>query len=595
MTTEPIHPYQDAGRDVDQRVEDLLGRLPLESKVALMFQTVAPVGDIHAADPLLNLPPAYDLLNLGITHLNLMGSAPDGRGFAQWSNSLQKIALARPYAIPISFSTDPRHHFGDNPLTQMFSGSFSQWPETLGLAALRSEDLVRRFADIARQEYLAVGIRVSLHPQVDLSTESRWSRINTTFGEDADLTSRLVAAYIRGFQGDALGPASVSTMTKHFPGGGPQLDGNDPHFPWGREQVYPGDNFEYHLKPFRAALAAGARQIMPYYGMPVGTPHEEVGFSFNRSVITGILRDQLGFDGIVCTDWCIVSDNPALGEEDWRARAWGVEHLTRDERLIKVLDAGVDQFGGEHCVDALVDLVKRGAVTEERIDRSARRLLREKFLLGLFDDPYVDEDHAAVTIGHADFMAEGRRAQQASVTLLTNGQAGDGPTLPLTRGLRVYTEGLSDDALDGYAERVSDPADADVAILRLTAPFEPSPRPGMAQFFHHGSLEFPAGQREHILDVCRTTPTVVDVYLDRPAVLGQIAAQASALLVNFGIVEPALVELLFGAAAPQGRLPFDLPRSDAAVAASRTDVPFDTADPQFRFGAGLDFPTTGTA
>jgi beta-glucosidase len=184
----------------------------------------------------------------------------------------------------------------------------SLWPEFLGFAALRDVKLVEKFANIARQEYLALGLRVALHPQVDLATEYRWSRINNTFGEDAELTGELVQGYIRGFQdkpglGLGFGPHSVSTMTKHFPGGGPQHDGEDPHFEYGREQVYPGHNFKCHLEPFKKAIAAGTRQIMPYYGMPVGTKYEEVGFAFSREIVTDLLRGELGFDGIICTDW----------------------------------------------------------------------------------------------------------------------------------------------------------------------------------------------------------------------------------------------------------------------------------------------------
>jgi hypothetical protein len=136
--------------------------------------------------------------------------------------------------------------------------------------------LAQEFGDIARQEYAAVGIRVALHPQVDLATEPRWPRINGTFGEDAERASRMPAAYIRGFQGEILGPQSVACMLKHFPGGGHQKDGDDPHFAFGREQVYPGDNFDYHLRPFEAAFAAGVSQGTHYYGMPVGTQYEEV-------------------------------------------------------------------------------------------------------------------------------------------------------------------------------------------------------------------------------------------------------------------------------------------------------------------------------
>ena len=120
-------------------------------------------------------------------------------------------------------------------------------------------------------------------------------------------------------------------MTKHFPGGGPQKDGEDPHFSYGREQIYPGQGFDYHLQPFRAAVAAGTSQMMPYYGMPVGTDYEEVGFAFNKGIITDLLRDELGFDGIVCTDWGLVSDSVILGQA-MPARAWGVEHLSELDR-----------------------------------------------------------------------------------------------------------------------------------------------------------------------------------------------------------------------------------------------------------------------
>ncbi|UGQ14072.1 hypothetical protein LO772_10970 [Yinghuangia sp. ASG 101] len=207
----------------------------------------------------------------------------------------------------MSLSTDPRHSMSDNPLSANRSGEFSHGPEPLGLAAIGSDEVVEEFADVARREYLASGIRVALHPRLDLSTEPRWARIIQTFGEDARLTGRLGAAYVRGFQGRALGPDSAATMVKHFPGGGPQKDGLAPHCADGREQVDPGGQFEHHLTPFVEVLEAGAAQVMPYYGMPVGAEYEEVGFAFNKGVVTGLLRERLGFDGIVCTDFGVVT------------------------------------------------------------------------------------------------------------------------------------------------------------------------------------------------------------------------------------------------------------------------------------------------
>jgi len=585
------HPYQDDQLDVDQRVDDLLERMTLEDKAGMLFHMLVFAGDLDAEDPMFPVEaPRKMITEAGLRHFNILGSTPDGRSFAAWHNEMQRIAATHPLAIPVTLSTDPRNHFTDNPMMSMMAGAFSQWPEPLGLAAIGSVELVHEFADIARQEYLAVGIRVALHPQIDLATEPRWSRISSTFGEDSQLTSRLVAAYVEGFQTETLGPNSVATMTKHFPGGGPQLDGDGPHFPWGREQVYPGDHFGYHLEPFRAAIQAGTSQMMPYYGMPIGTEHEEVGFSFSRSIITGLLREQLGFEGIVCTDWGLITDKaPEMGDLG-RAKAWGVEHLDEDERMVKLLDAGIDQFGGEHCVDRLVRLVQSGRVAETRVDESARRLLREKFVLGLFDQRFVDEDQATTVLERPSHHAAGRRAQQRAVTVLVN----DSVTLPLSSGIAVYAEGFAEgnaanEALEGYGVVVDGPEDAEVAIIRLKTPWVPRGGGGIADMFHGGSLEFLADEVERLLAICRTVPTVIDIYIERPAVIEPLVKEAAAIVANYGIADRALVEVLFGEVEPEGNLPFDLPRSMDAVVESRSDVPFDTAEPTFGFGHGLRY------
>jgi beta-glucosidase len=409
-----------------------------------------------------------------------------------------------------------------------------------------------------------------------------------TFGEDADLTSKLGAAYVRGFQQREFGLGSVSTMTKHFPGGGPQKDGEDPHFAYGREQVYPGGQFELHLKPFEAAIAAGTRQMMPYYGMPVGTEFEEVGFGFNRGVITGLLRERYGFDGIVCTDWGLITGHVII-DAFHPARAWGVEHLSERERMIKCLDAGVDQFGGEQGADLLVDIIEAGDVSEERIDESVRRLLREKFALGLFDDPYVDPDRAAAVVGNPGFRAEGEAAQRASFTLLTNTAAPDGAaTLPLRNGISIYLEGIDAEIAASYGTVVGSPAEADVAILRLKAPYE-TRKTAFENFFHAGSLDFPAETLGHVAEISAQAPTVLDVFCDRPAILTPFVDAAAAIVVNYGASGRALLDVLFGVAEPRGSLPFDLPSSMAAVLASRPDVPFDTVEPLFHFGHGLRY------
>ncbi|MFJ9411178.1 glycoside hydrolase family 3 N-terminal domain-containing protein [Streptomyces sp. NPDC101393] len=577
-------PYQDPSRSVEERVADLLPRMTLEEKAGLLFHHAIGIGANPAP---VGLTAEQMMSGALMSHFNLLGAGTP-REMAELHNHLQEQAAATRLGIPVTLSTDPRHAFTDNPGTAMMAGPFSQWPETLGLAATDDAGLVRRYGDTVRREYLAVGLRVALHPQIDLATEPRWARISGTFGEDADLTSRLAAAYIEGLRGPGgqLGRDSVAAMVKHFPGGGPQKDGEDPHFPYGREQIYPGGFFDYHLKPFKAALAAGATQVMPYYGMPVGTPYEEVGFGFNHGIITGLLREKLGFDGIVCTDWGLLTDGPIMGETH-AARAWGVEHLTPEQRALKVLHAGADQIGGEACPELITALVRDGLLTESRLDVSVTRLLAEKFRLGLFDDRrYVDPDAAEETVGRADFRTAGEAAQRRSLTLLENRAA----VLPLTGRPRLYMEGVDPDTAAEYADLVTDPTRADIAVLRLNTPYEP--RPGLFEsFFHAGRLDFGQERLQQILTLLDTVPTVVTLHLERPAVIPEIADRCAALLAAYGAGDRALLDVLFGRADPQGALPFPLPRSMAEVEAGRPDVPQESAEPLYAFGHGLRYAT----
>ncbi|MET7642065.1 glycoside hydrolase family 3 N-terminal domain-containing protein [Streptomyces sp. NPDC005426] len=590
MTTTAAPVYRDATTPLADRVEDLLARMTLRDKAGLFFHDMVvpgPDGHLAGSENFLGRPATVDAVqNLRMTHFNLVGPINDVRAHVRWYNRLQETALDTPLGIPVTLSTDPRHSFSSNAGTAALAGAFSQWPETLGLAALRDDDLVEQYADVVRREYLATGLRVALHPQIDLATEPRWSRSGMTFGEDSDLTGRLVGAYLRGLQGEEFGPTSVSAVVKHFPGGGPQKDGEDPHFPYGKEQIYPAGKFDHHLQPFIAALQAGARQMMPYYGMPVGTPFEEVAFGFNRDIITGLLREQLGFDGIVCTDWGLLTDAVIFGQPV-PARAWGLEHLDPHARALRALHAGADQFGGESVPHLLEDLVERGDLEESRLDTSVRRLLAEKFALGLFDQPFLDEDEALEVVGHPDHIRLGQATQRAAVTRLTAAPATSAAALHHAPGdRRIYTEGLSAQAAARLGRPVDSPEHADAAVLRLQAPYEPRPG-GFEAMFHAGSLEFPAPERERILSVCETVPTVVVLYLDRAAVIPEIAAGAAALVVDFGADDDAVVDILTGVATARGLLPFDLPSSMTAVEASAPDAPFDTHNPAFRFGDGI--------
>src|SRR6516162_3997083 len=238
---------------------------------------------------------------------------------------------------------------------------------------------------------------------------------------------------------------------------------------------------EEHLAPFIAAIAAGTRQILLSYGVPTWQGSAGVGFCFDRDVVTGILRERLGFDGIVSTDWGVINDVNLLGQ-DMPAPAWGLEELTPEQRILRALEAGVDQFGGEYCPELVVDLVRGGAVTQDRLDASAARILREKFTLGLFDQRRVDVDRVPELVGQPRDVATGREMQTRSLTVL-----GDRIGLPLALGTAVHLDGLDPIAFDGIATVVG-PEEAHVTIVRVEAPFEPRAG-GFEALFHAGSLE----------------------------------------------------------------------------------------------------------
>lgn len=586
--------YENPEHTVEERVEDLVNQMTLEEKAGLLFVTMigtTPDGEpletpVLSLDPLMTMMSMYLpsnselIVKKKINSVNILTS-PDAEALAKYNNEIQKMAEKTRLGIPITIATDPRHGTENNPGAALYTPAFSQWPTSLGLAATRDTMLVKKFGDIARQEYLAVGIRLALHPMADLATEPRWARINGTFGEDAQLSAMMTKAYILGFQGDTLNHGSVACMTKHFSGGGPQKDGEDAHFPYGKEQVYPGDNFNYHLIPFtEGAFPANTAQIMPYYGIPVDQTSENVAFGFNKDIITGLLRDSLNFQGVVCTDWNIITDSRIS-----QGRAWGVEHLSVKERVKKVIDAGCDQFGGESIPEVIVELVKEGGISIERLDTSVKRVLRDKFTLGLFDDPYVDEKKAVKIAGKAEFREEGKLAQAKSAILLKNNDL-----LPLTEGTSIYAEGIKETHfLENYGYLVNSPEDADVIVKRLATPFEPRSDSFIESFFHQGRLYFTEEESKDILDLITQKPSITIVNLERPAIITEIDASSSAVMAEFGTSDEILAKLLFGKMKPQGKLPFELPSSWDAVLKQKEDVPRDSENPLYPYGYGLEY------
>jgi beta-glucosidase len=600
-----LDPYEDWRLAPARRADDLVGRMTLEEKAGvLMHGTARSTGPFGGMGP----GPGYDLVanralisdakvNSLITRL---GGAPAVQ--AAENNKLQELAEGTRLGIPVTVSSDPRNHFQDLLGASAQAGAFSQWPETLGFAALGDAALVRRFGDVARQEYRAVGIHETLSPQADLATEPRWSRIAGTFGEDATLAGRLVRAYVEGFQHGSAGvdDAGVLVVVKHWVGYGAQKNGWDSHNAYGRLASVSERSLAYHVEPFRGAFAARVAGVMPTYSILEGAtldgrPLEQVGAGFNRQLLTDLLRTREGFRGVILTDWAITNDCSSLcrsgvpaGERPSFAHVampWGVEDLPKRDRFVKALNAGVDQFGGTEESAVLVDAVRAGAIPERRLDESVRRILEQKFQLGLFENPFVDTAAATHTVGRAAFQAEAHRAQQRALVLLENRNR----LLPLSRRMtRVYLHRIDPAVAARYGFTVvSDPAQADVAIVRADAPFE-TLHPGFVfgAMQHEGDLGFRDGNADYeaIKRASAVVPTIVTVYLDRPAILTAVRARAGALIANFGVSDAALLDVVTGRARAEGRLPFELPSSMAEVQAQRSDLPHDTARPLYRFG-----------
>jgi beta-glucosidase len=605
-----LDPYEDWRLAADVRARDLVSRLTLAEKAGLMMHGTAPVlNDTTGA----GTGTAYDLAALK-TQINeqnintyITRMSGDAGTMADQYNQIQALAEQSRLGIPVSISSDPRNHFQYVLGASAGSSGFSQWPETLGFAAIGDAELTRQFGDIARQEYRAVGITEALSPQADLATEPRWARINGTFGEDADLARSQVQAYIEGFQGGSTGiqANSVIAVVKHWAAYGAQKSGFDSHNYYGRFATYPGNNFAYHLKPFEGAFAANVGSVMPTYSEPDGPVTvdgialEQVGAAYDKALLTDLLRGKYHFSGVIVSDWLIASDcdtNCMNGVSSGApsfvglGMPWGMESATRLQRFVKAVDAGIDQFGGEDDPSFLIQAVNQGLLPESRLADSAYRVLLQKFQQGLFDHPYVDVAAASKIVGNADFQAQALDAQRRAMVLLQNNDK----LLPMAAsGKKVWLYGIDPAVAQQYGYQVVDtPQAADVAILRVSTPYQTlHPNYMFGSMQHEGSLAFVDGNPDYeaIKQAASAPKSIVSVYMDRPAILTNVQDKTTAILANFGASDTALFDVLTGKGKPQGKLPFELPSSMDEVAAQLEDVPHDTAHPLYPFGYGLTY------
>ena len=578
--------YEDHRLDSKLRSDDLLNKMTIEEKVGQMFHppfTLKPdiwmlIYEIAIRG---NKSTEAQILFDNISHFNLYGN-PSPAELANKINHFQEIASRSRLGVPITISSDPIHEVPKGGGVASFSvDGFSKWPSQLGFAATNDSLIIENFAQIVKEEYLAVGIRTALHPMSDLATDPRWARNFGTFGSNALLSSDMTIAYMNGFQGNTISSESVLTMVKHFPGGGPQQKGLDPHLYSGRNQTYPGNNFDYHLIPFKDAINNNLKVIMPYYGIPIGQTNEDVAMAYNEYILTDLLREELGFSGVICSDWGIIT-----------GRHWGVDELSIADRYEKSINAGIDQYGGETETSYLIKLIKENIISEGRINESVKRILVNKFELGLFDEPYVDENKINDRVNTKKNIEAGLEAQRKSIVLLENNGA-----LPLKKGMKIFVDGLDNNIAKDFGVLVKDPSDADVIIMYIHTVFNGNQESGLnrvfdnflSTLFPNGDLNFNSEIHTRVENYSKDKELIVVVDLNRPAILEDIKKLSSSLIGTFGVSDRIMFEGIFGEFSPTGKLPFEIPSSMESVLNQKEDVPDDSLNPTYEMGYGISY------
>ncbi len=672
-----LDPYEDWRLPVEERISDLVGRMSIDQIAGLMLYSSHQSVSVPDPDNAFTMRFAgtyrggnafdiekdriWDLTDQqklflerdNVRHI-LMTSVENSAAAARWNNNIQAYCESVGLGIPANISSDPRHGASSN--GEFFvgaNGSISQWPSTLGLAASFDPELTKLFGEIMSKEYRGLGITTALSPQIDLATEPRWNRFNGTFGSISKLSADMARAYVDGCQTtegeeDGWGRDSINAMVKHWPGGGTGEGGRDANYCYGMYSVYPGNNAAEHLVPFTEGAfklngpTGKAAAVMPYYTISLGLDKkygENVGNSYNKHIITDMLREKYGFDGVVCTDWGITADCGGL--DDFARTSWGVSHLSVNERHYKALMAGVDQFGGNNDAAPVIAAYKMGCASmgeeamRKRFEASASRLLANIFRPGLFEVPYTDPDESAANVGCAEYMKAGFDAQKRSIILLKN-HAG---ILPLPKTAKVYIPDCPETVPAGMAARFSkpgtvypahpwiskelasrylqitdDPDEADAAIVFMDSPktmkngYDPETgyvpvtlqyRPYTAYTAREKSIAMgdpfsykdpnrsykgrtmTTGNEPELDTLIETKkkmgdrPVIVALDVTNPMVMSEVEPLADAVLMGFELQKQAYLEMASGMDEPSGLLPFQIPAGMETVEAHCEDLPGD--------------------
>jgi beta-glucosidase len=666
--------YEDWRKTADQRAADLASKMTIEQIAGLMLYSAhqeipsrnsrfgistyngKPFAESGAKPSALSDQQIRFLTRDNLRHV-LITTISSPADAAIWNNNMQALCESIGLGIPGNNSSDPRHRSSSDAEYNVGSaGQISMWPGSLGMAATFDPAIVKSFGQIASVEYRALGISTALSPQIDLATEPRWSRVNGTFGENPQLSADMARAYIDGFQTSApdrmisggWGYTSVNTMVKHWPGGGPEEGGRDAHFAYGKYSVYPGRNFASHLIPFTQGAfklegeTKTASAVMPYYTISSGIDtvnNESVGNSYNRYLINDLLRGKYGFDGVICTDWGVTKDVALITAMG--ASPWGVESLTPSERHYKAIMAGIDQFGGNNDAGPIIEAYQMGVkkdgekIMRARLEKSAVRLLKNIFRVGLFENPYLDIEETKKIVGNEAFMKAGYTAQIKSIVMLKN----TGKVLPMEKKKIAYIpkrqipagrnmQGnntqesfaypMNMDIVKKYFNTTDNPAEADFALVIIRSPNsgggydladvkkggtgyvpislqynpykalyarDPSlsggdPLEKFTNRSYKGKSVITAnsGDLKMVLDarkVMKDKPVIVSVAMSKPMIFSEFEKEANAILITFDVQDQAILDMVTGVTEPSGLLPMQMPADMKTVENQKEDVSFD--------------------
>jgi len=616
MSNQGVLPYKNAALSPSERAADLLARMTLEEKVAQMLciwqqkpQTlVDEKGEFDGAKAKAHFAEGHGLGQVG--RPSDAGGGRTARQMADLTNAIQRFFLETSrLGIPVIFHEECLHGHA--------APEGTSFPQPIGLGATFDPELVERLYTMTAAEARARGTHQALTPVVDVAREPRWGRVEETFGEDPYLVARMGVAAVRGFQGDATfaGKTRVIATMKHFAAHGQPESGNN----CAPANVSLRILRDVFLSTFKSAIQeGGALSVMPSYNEIDGVPSHA-----NQWLLESVLRQEWGFRGFT------VSDYFAIRELNERPELYG-HHLAADRKEAAALAvrAGVDiELPDPDCYPFLVELVREGTVAESVIDARVRPMLEAKFRLRLFEDPYVDPEHAERLVREPASRALALEAARKTITLLKN----EGAVLPLAQGKvktiavigpnadRVMLGGYSGvplhscTALQGIKDRApagmevlyhegckitvggswqqdevtpSDPeedrrsireaaavaARAEVVILAIGDNEQTSREAWMGN--HLGdrpSLDL-VGRQDELVDAIAATgkPIVALLFSGRPASARNLAEKAAAILELWYLGQEsgrAIAEALFGDLNPGGKLPITLPRSAGHVPA----------------------------